>query len=173
MPLTLSATEIQTQRQSSSLWAVFLLCALVSIGFFFIPAFIIRPFRYQSPRGLLIAMSVHQCAPLVTLIADAACFVLALFLWKSATWLRRGALTIVLVLAIASAAMSRENYFEWMFHSIDAPRFLSQSEGKLAASEMVLAINLADDSRAYPISQMAYHHILNDDVGGIPIVVTY
>ena len=38
---------------------------------------------------------------------------------------------------------------------------------------MILAVRLGDDARAYPISQMAYHHVLNDVVGGVPIAVTY
>ena len=40
-------------------------------------------------------------------------------------------------------------------------------------SEMVLALNFNHDARAYPISEMAYHHIVNDVVGGVPVAVTY
>ena len=29
------------------------------------------------------------------------------------------------------------------------------------------------DARAYPIREMAYHHIVNDVVGGVPIAATY
>ena len=39
--------------------------------------------------------------------------------------------------------------------------------------EMILAVNLGSDARAYPILQMAYHHVLNDVVNGVPIAVTY
>ena len=38
---------------------------------------------------------------------------------------------------------------------------------------MVLGIRLGGDSRAYPISLMAYHHLVNDVVAGQPLVVTY
>jgi hypothetical protein len=38
---------------------------------------------------------------------------------------------------------------------------------------MVMAVRLGNNARAYPISQMAYHHILNDVVADIPIAVTY
>jgi hypothetical protein len=34
-------------------------------------------------------------------------------------------------------------------------------------------VRLGSDARAYPISQMAYHHVLNDVVAGTPIAVTY
>ncbi len=69
--------------------------------------------------------------------------------------------------------MARQNYFEWMFHPIAGPEFLVQSESKLDAKEMIMAVRFASDARAYPISQMAYHHVLNDIVGGVPIVATY
>jgi hypothetical protein len=38
---------------------------------------------------------------------------------------------------------------------------------------MILAVRLGGEARAYPISQMAYHHVLNDVVAGVPIAVTY
>lgn len=69
--------------------------------------------------------------------------------------------------------MARLNYFEWMFHPIDGPQFLAQSGSKLDPKEMILAVRLGSDARAYPISQMAYHHVLNDVVAGVPIAVTY
>jgi hypothetical protein len=72
-----------------------------------------------------------------------------------------------------SAVMTRLNYFEWMFHPIAGAQFIPESKSKLDAKEMIMAVNFGVNSRAYPISQMAYHHVLNDVVGGVPIVVTY
>jgi hypothetical protein len=69
--------------------------------------------------------------------------------------------------------MARMNYFEWMFHPIAAPGFEAGAESKLDAGEMMMAVRLGIDARAYPISEMAYHHILNDVVNGVPIAVTY
>jgi hypothetical protein len=69
--------------------------------------------------------------------------------------------------------MARLNYFEWMFHPIAGPQFVAQSASKLDPKEMILAVHMENDARAYPISQMAYHHILNDVVAGVPIAVTY
>ena len=37
----------------------------------------------------------------------------------------------------------------------------------------LMAVRFGNDARAYPIVQMAYHHVFNDEVGGTPIVVTY
>jgi hypothetical protein len=69
--------------------------------------------------------------------------------------------------------MSRLNYFEWMFHPIDSTQFLQQAAAKLDPKEMIMAVRFGNDARAYPISQMAYHHVLNDTVAGVPITVTY
>jgi hypothetical protein len=143
------------------------------MGLFFIPAFIIRPFRYQAPRALLVAMTLRQRAPLGTLIAALACLALAFALWKTASRWRKSILVLTLLVVTFSAVMARQNYFEWMFHPIAGPRFLAQSESKLDAKEMIMAVQLGSDARAYPISQMAYHHVLNDVVNGVPIAVTY
>jgi hypothetical protein len=164
----------QTNRRISRwIWILFLLCALATTGLFFIPAFIIRPFRYQAPRALFVAMDLRQRAPLGTLIVGAACFALAFALWKTVGLWRKGLLVLILLVVTFSAVMARQNYFEWMFHPIAGAQFFAQSESKLDPKEMIMAVRFASDARAYPISQMAYHHVLNDVVGGVPITVTY
>jgi hypothetical protein len=156
-----------------SLWTGFSICALICIAFFFVPAFIIRPFRHQGPRALMVAMALRQHAPLGTLIATLPCFVFAFALWKSARRWRKSVLVLTLIVVAFSAVMARLNYFEWMFHPVPAARFLAQAQSKLDSKEMIMAVGLGDDARAYPISQMAYHHVLNDVVGDVPIAVTY
>jgi hypothetical protein len=164
----------EINRQGSPwTWLAFSLCAVAAIALFFIPAFIIRPFSHQSPRALLLAMTLRQHAPLVTLIAALPCFVAALALWGPASRWRKSVLVLTLLVVTFSAVMARLNYFEWMFHPIDGPQFLAQVDSKLDAKEMIMAVRLGSDARAYPISQMAYHHVLNDVVAGVPIAVTY
>ncbi len=82
-------------------------------------------------------------------------------------------LVLTLIVISFSAVMARLNYFEWMFHPVPAARFLAQAQCKLDPKEMIMSVRLGDDARAYPISQMAYHHVLNDVVGDVPIAVTY
>ena len=36
-----------------------------------------------------------------------------------------------------------------------------------------IAVTLGGESRAYPIREMGYHHVVNDRLHGLPIVVTY
>jgi len=160
-------------RTSRWIWTLFSLCALTAVALFFIPAFIIRPFRHQAPRALLVAMALRQRAPLGTLIAGLLCLLLAFALWRTVGRWRKALLVLALLVVTFSAAMARQNYFEWMFHPIAGPQFLVQSESKLDPKEMILAVRFGDDARAYAISQMAYHHVLNDVVAGVPIAVTY
>ena len=160
-------------RASRWLWMAFSLSAVVAVSLFFIPAFIIRPFHHQAPRALWVAMALRQRAPLATLLAAIVCFALAIALWRTVSRWSRCVVAIILLLVACSAVMSRLNYFEWMFHPLAGAQFLAQSESKLDAKEMVMAIGFGGDARAYPIVQMAYHHVFNDVVDGIPVAVTY
>jgi membrane protease YdiL (CAAX protease family) len=155
------------------LWFLFIPAALIAIAWFFIPAFIIRPFSHQSPSALAFAMSLRQSAPLVTLVAALVSLALALILWGAASKSRKIILASVMLVVSIAAVMSRLNYFEWMFHPVDSPQFESASASKLDKGEMILAIRYASDARAYPIREMAYHHVLNDVVAGVPVAVTY
>ena len=154
-------------------WAIFLISALTAISCFFIPAFIIRPFRHQGPAALNLAMDLRQRAPGITLAAALVSLLLVLVLWPAAGRWRRIGIGMVMLLVAFSAVMSRLNYFEWMFHPIDSAQFQAEADSKLDKSEMIIAVRYGDDARAYPISQMAYHHIFNDVVAGVPVAVTY
>lgn len=59
--------------------------------------------------------------------------------------------------------------------SIDDPSFISVEEADswLNGSEPVVAIQVGDDARAYPVQIMIWHEIVNDTVGGEPVTVTY
>ena len=164
---------LKRYRISRWLWILFFVSALTVIGMFFVPAFIIRPFRHQAPRALMLAMSLRQRAPLFTLVLALACFITTYALWRISSRWSKAVLALAMLVVTFAAVMARLNYFEWMFHPIAGPQFLAPSESKLDAKEMIMAVRVAGDARAYPISQMAYHHVLNDVVGGVPIAVTY
>jgi len=118
-------------------------------------------------------MALRQRAPWVTLVAALICLIFFLMLWQGARVWRKAGLATVMLLVAFSAVMSRLNYFEWMFHPVDSPQFQAEAESKLDKNEMILAVRFGNDARAYPISQMAYHHILNDLVDNVPVAVTY
>ena len=154
-------------------WTIFYVAALAGCALFFFPAFVIRPFRYQAPRALTVAMALRHISPWGTIAALAVCLAMAFVLWESDNWLRKIVIAIVLVPVVFSTVMSRLNYFEWMFHPIKSAEFESEAASKLESGEMIMAVRFGSDARAYPIREMAYHHLLNDIVGGIPVTVTY
>lgn len=60
------------------------------------------------------------------------------------------------------------------FVVLDDPEIISTSDtSAFVADELVLGITYQGVSRAYPVSMAAYHHIINDEIRGDPLLVTY
>jgi hypothetical protein len=59
--------------------------------------------------------------------------------------------------------------------SIDDPEFVSvdDADSFLDAREPVAVVELDGDVRAYPIQILIWHEIVNDEIGGEPVAVTY
>lgn len=58
--------------------------------------------------------------------------------------------------------------------SIDNPIFIpvAKADG-IGAKEPVIGLEIGGDARAYPLRIMTWHEIANDEVGGIPVAITY
>lgn len=58
---------------------------------------------------------------------------------------------------------------------IDDPKFTTivGASAWLSDEEPVIAFEVDGDARAYPLQIMTWHEIVNDEVGGIPVVVTF
>ena len=58
---------------------------------------------------------------------------------------------------------------------IEAPRFqpVEAARERLAARDPVISLEIGGDARAYPLSILIWHEIVNDTVGGTPVAVTY
>lgn len=59
--------------------------------------------------------------------------------------------------------------------SIDNPKFVSVSEADkfLQDADQVVGLNVNGDIRAYPLQILVWHEIVNDNVGGTSVAVTY
>jgi Protein of unknown function (DUF3179) len=59
--------------------------------------------------------------------------------------------------------------------AIDRPRFVSTAEADrfLAAREPLAVLELGDVARAYPLQILVWHEIVNDEIAGRPVAVTY
>ena len=59
--------------------------------------------------------------------------------------------------------------------SIDNPKFMSVKEADqiLGDSELVVGLSINGDIRVYPLQILVWHEIVNDNVGGVPVAITY
>jgi hypothetical protein len=156
-------------------WLALVLIAGATLAIVLLPVWIIQPFSPQTQRGLEVSYVMKRWSPVLTLIASATVLMLVVFLWRSSRrWWRKALLIIVLVPVLAATWLARQNHFEWLFNPLGNPAYAKTSEaGFVEDSDIVMAIELKDEAAAYPIRLMAYHHLVQDVVGGTPIVATY
>ena len=59
--------------------------------------------------------------------------------------------------------------------SIDDPQFISPDAAAewLAGNEPVIALEIGDEARAYPLQILTWHEIVNDVVADVPVAVTF
>lgn len=58
--------------------------------------------------------------------------------------------------------------------SIDQPKFTSPDAARyLSGPDRVISVTLGGRTRAYPLRILAQHEIVNDEIAGVPIAVTY
>jgi hypothetical protein len=146
------------------------LVALVVAGY---PIYVIRPFRGQTSAALDRALWVllHNRLPLLILAASITA--LTLLLWRRTDWIARLFMVPAVGIAGIAAAFSWVNPYEHMFHPLGAPHYVEVQQAAIDANDMVIAVSLGGESRAYPIREMGYHHVVNDRLHQLPIVVTY
>ena len=139
-----------------------------------VPLLIDQPFGSQTARTLGVAYRLRQWSPVATLVGAAAVMFAAGREWRGSSRPGRAALSIVVALALASAWIARQNPFEWMFNPLPAATFTGALQAEfMQPGDLVLAVTVGRDAAAYPIRQLAYHHVVNDSIGGVPAVVTY
>lgn len=57
---------------------------------------------------------------------------------------------------------------------LDYPQIVpAQQATYLETSDLVLGLTINGASRAYPVRMAWYHHIFNDELGGVPVLVTF
>lgn len=154
-------------------WPILALCAGLALGAFAYPMAVIQPFQYQDPERLALALQVRQWAPAASLALAGIAVLSAIWIWRQGRIWKRAASLLLAILAMAGAALTRVNVFERMFAPIGEPRTEAAAEAKLDPDDMVLAVTAGGAARAYGVRMLAYHHIVNDWLAGVPLVGTY
>jgi hypothetical protein len=156
-------------------WLALIALLVVAFAMVAIPVILIRPFAPQSPASIALAFALRRWSPWVTVAVAVAGFGIGLGIWRfSPRLLPRIALVTLLLLILVPTWAARQNHFEWMFAPLPDARFIRAAEaGAVEPGDMVIAVLVKGDAAAYPVRQLAYHHLVEDAVGGVPIVATY
>lgn len=137
------------------------------------PLYIIRPFREQTPADLSRALWVLLHLKPITSLLALGIIVAALLLWQRTRLVARLFLIPSVVMVLIAAASAWINPYEKMFHPFGEPSYIAAQKVSVDSGDMVIAVTLEGESRAYPIREMGYHHVVNDRLHQLPIVVTY
>jgi hypothetical protein len=162
-------------RHRPLLWTVLVLAALSAVALVAVPVVLLYPFRPQTPSGVALAFQLRRIAPAATVAAAALALAAAVALARGLRRWQWVPLGLLLAAAAAAGWFARQNHFEWMFRPIVDPAYARAAEAAAFVGErdMLIAVEVAGEAVAYPVRQMAYHHLVNDVVGGEPVVSTY
>jgi hypothetical protein len=151
------------------------LTTLVTVAVVLVPAVLIRPFSAETPATIAIAYALRTSSPWLAPAGAAIAAALGVLLLRRRPGRLRAIATGCAVALTAGAAwLSHQNHFEWMFKPLPDARYArARDAGFLGPSDMVVAVELNGDAVGYPVRQMGYHHVVNDFVGGVPVVSTY
>lgn len=157
-----------------SAWVVLAVAAGIALVSIAIPVFVIMPFRSQSESGVALSYALRRWAPVFTTIALVMGWVLGVWLVRTGAGWRRALPVLPLALLTASAWFARQNHFEWMFAPLPDAGYVRAADADFVEPEdLVIGVVVNGEAVAYPVNQLAYHHVVNDSVGGVPIVATY
>ena len=156
-------------------WLTIFLLTVVALAVVATPVWLIMPFKSQTQRGLEIAYTLKRWSPLITIGASIIVLALTVLLWRGVRrWWLKVPLVIAFAFTLVFAWFAQQNHFEWMFNPLPNASFAKTSDASFVAdSDFVLAVHINDEAAAYPIRQIAYHHVIQDEVGGVAIAATY
>jgi len=170
----LAGTRHETRRGKRRLLVLAaILILILSLVIVAVPVWLIMPFKAQTPGAIQISYLFRRWSPILTFVDAGALIALSIYLWRAARWWTRGFLVVLVLISLVPVWASRQNHFEWMFKPIVKPEYSRASEAGLADSAMVMAVQINGEAAAYPIREMAYHHVVEDVVGGVPLAATY
>ena len=159
----------------TAVWLSLLAIALAVFALTAIPVWLIQPFAPQTENALRVSYFLKSWSPILTSAALLISIILIVFLWRnSRRWFAKASLFLPLLVVLPCVWFARQNHFEWMFNPLAQTAFAKANETDFVRDDdMVLAVKINGEAVAYPVRQMAYHHVVADVVGGQPITATY
>src|SRR5215470_10777445 len=156
-------------------WLLLVLTLVVTVAVVAIPVWLIQPFAPQTTRDLTISYYLRTWSPWLTILFSLAAILLAVFMWRKARrWFTKIPVLLPLPIIFFFTWFAQQNHFEWMFNPLHQAKFASVADTDFVKDDdMVLTVKIKGDAVAFPVLQMAYHHVAQDVVGGTPITATY
>jgi hypothetical protein len=138
-----------------------------------VPVWLIRPFVTQLTAAIDWSWTLRHGWPLATAIALVAGLLLVAGLWRGARG--RDARSSCSPRCFSPAPRGLPgNHFEWMFRPFPAARFTPVADTKdVPDKEPIFSVAHRGEALAFPIRRIGYHHLINTEVGRVPIVSTY
>lgn len=89
--------------------------------------------------------------------------------WKRKWLPLLGLLPAIAIIYVLNFQMAADKMFRQVQHLV----MVSPASNKVDINRLVIGVEWGDQSKAYPIRFLGYHHFLTDTIDGRPILVTY
>ena len=149
--------------------ALLVTAAAVSLFSSVFPLLVNNPFHVQGEQELQLALWLARQHIRTEWITGGVALLALALLWHTA---RRGA-AILAALVFVSIGLDHVDIYSLLFHRMDRLEFDDAARSGLPPSAKVLAVKLTGAARAFPVLPLAYHHVVNDQLAGVPLAATW
>jgi hypothetical protein len=140
---------------------------ILNVALILAPPIVALPPVNQTPAMLAAAHLSHALSPFTSLAVAA---LVAILVWRRRTWRTMALLAV----ALGCVAMSRVNLLERVFApALNVETAAIGNFHDVRDTDMVIGVMIDGQSRAYPVRYLAYHHMLNDQLGYTALLPTY
>ena len=140
---------------------------ILTVALILAPTIVALPPINQTAAMLAAAHLAQTLAPVVSLLLAA---IAAIVLWRRRTW----STGVLFAVALICVTLSRVNLLERVFAPArDAQVAAIGDFHDIRDTDMIIGVVIGSQSRAYPVRYLAYHHMLNDQLGSTALLPTY
>ncbi len=136
----------------------------------------LMPSIVHTAEDIAASHRLFEIVPMLGLVLAIVGAALTVLSWrKNSDRIYRFVSVLPVIALIVGAVLAQGNVVELaMFSPIDEAHFVAVAAASFLEPEhLILGVTIEGEAKAYPISMMIYHHIVNDRLAGEPYVATY
>jgi len=95
------------------------------------------------------------------------------YLVKGKTWSRALLSVVVVLYAVVFYFFNFRFEADKMFYQPGTIRFADAATNTIPLNKLVIGLTINEESKAYPVQVIGYHHQVRDTVGNTPVMITY